>query len=49
MKRIVVAVLAACLLFSATLSDAAKGLKAGDVDPKTGKVIKYWAAPMDPT
>lgn len=24
-------------------------LKAGDVDPKTGKVIKYWVAPMDPT
>ncbi|MFO7553871.1 MAG: efflux RND transporter periplasmic adaptor subunit [Desulfobacterales bacterium] len=25
------------------------GLKAGMVDPKTGKKIKYWAAPMDPT
>ena len=25
------------------------GLKAGDVDPKTGKTIKYWVAPMDPT
>jgi Cu(I)/Ag(I) efflux system membrane fusion protein/cobalt-zinc-cadmium efflux system membrane fusion protein len=24
-------------------------LKAGMVDPKTGKKIKYWAAPMDPT
>lgn len=26
-----------------------KGLKAGMIDPKTGKKIKYWAAPMDPT
>ena len=49
MKRIIVTVFAACLLFSATLSDAAEGLKVGDVDPKNGKVIKYWAAPMDPT
>jgi Cu(I)/Ag(I) efflux system membrane fusion protein/cobalt-zinc-cadmium efflux system membrane fusion protein len=24
-------------------------LKAGDVDPQTGKKIKYWVAPMDPT
>jgi len=28
---------------------AENGLKAGMVDPKTGKKIKYWAAPMDPT
>jgi membrane fusion protein, copper/silver efflux system len=28
---------------------AAEKLKAGMVDPKTGKKIKYWAAPMDPT
>jgi Cu(I)/Ag(I) efflux system membrane fusion protein/cobalt-zinc-cadmium efflux system membrane fusion protein len=29
---------------------AANGdLKAGDVDPQTGKKIKYWVAPMDPT
>ncbi len=28
---------------------AEKGLKAGMIDPKTGKKIKYWAAPMDPT
>ncbi len=27
---------------------AENGLKAGMVDPKTGKKIKYWAAPMDP-
>ena len=26
-----------------------KGLKAGMIDPETGKKIKYWAAPMDPT
>lgn len=30
-------------------SMAAEALKAGMVDPKTGKKIKYWAAPMDPT
>jgi Cu(I)/Ag(I) efflux system membrane fusion protein/cobalt-zinc-cadmium efflux system membrane fusion protein len=28
---------------------AEKALKAGTVDPKTGKKIKYWVAPMDPT
>ncbi len=28
---------------------AEEGLKAGMVDPKTGKKIKYWVAPMDPT
>ncbi len=28
---------------------AEKALKAGMIDPKTGKKIKYWAAPMDPT
>lgn len=28
---------------------AADGLKAGDIDPKNGKKIKYWVAPMDPT
>jgi len=49
MKHIITALLTACLLFSATLSETAAGLKAGDVDPKNGKVIKYWAAPMDPT
>ena len=36
------------------MGDAAKAyaedaLKAGMVDPKTGKKIKYWVAPMDPT
>jgi Cu(I)/Ag(I) efflux system membrane fusion protein/cobalt-zinc-cadmium efflux system membrane fusion protein len=28
---------------------AKKKLKSGMVDPKTGKKIKYWVAPMDPT
>jgi Cu(I)/Ag(I) efflux system membrane fusion protein/cobalt-zinc-cadmium efflux system membrane fusion protein len=28
---------------------AQKDLKAGMIDPKTGKKIKYWTAPMDPT
>ncbi|BBO83225.1 hypothetical protein DSCO28_37910 [Desulfosarcina ovata subsp. sediminis] len=28
---------------------AEEALKAGMMDPKTGKKIKYWAAPMDPT
>ncbi|MBE0586396.1 MAG: efflux RND transporter periplasmic adaptor subunit, partial [Desulfofustis sp.] len=27
---------------------AADGPKKGEVDPKTGKIIKYWVAPMDP-
>ena len=27
----------------------ARNLKAGDLDPQTGKKIKYWVAPMDPT
>lgn len=31
-------------------AEAAEGdLKAGDIDPQTGKRIKYWVAPMDPT
>lgn len=28
---------------------AKKELKTGMIDPKTGKKIKYWASPMDPT
>jgi Cu(I)/Ag(I) efflux system membrane fusion protein/cobalt-zinc-cadmium efflux system membrane fusion protein len=28
---------------------AEDGMKAGDIDPQTGKKIKYWVAPMDPT
>lgn len=39
-------------LFSALrVSESAaleEGLKAGMIDPKTGKKIKYWVAPMDP-
>ncbi len=31
------------------IAHAEEALKAGMVDPKTGKKIKYWAAPMDPT
>jgi Cu(I)/Ag(I) efflux system membrane fusion protein/cobalt-zinc-cadmium efflux system membrane fusion protein len=36
------------LLVSETQA-AQKELKAGMIDPKTGKKIKYWKAPMDPT
>jgi Cu(I)/Ag(I) efflux system membrane fusion protein/cobalt-zinc-cadmium efflux system membrane fusion protein len=32
-----------------TTAHAEEALKAGMLDPKTGKKIKYWAAPMDPT
>ncbi len=28
---------------------AKQELKAGMIDPKTGKKIKYWQSPMDPT
>lgn len=37
------------LLLVMTLPATATDLKQGDVDPANGKVIKYWAAPMDPT
>lgn len=37
-------------IFAMTKVVAAENeLKAGMIDPKTGKKIKYWAAPMDPT
>jgi hypothetical protein len=39
-------------LFSALFTGVAhaeEALKAGMVDPRTGKKIKYWVAPMDPT
>ncbi len=49
MKPIVLTLVAVWFIFGAALSPTLAGLKAGDVDPKTGKVIKYWAAPMDPT
>ncbi len=35
--------------FSSVAHAAKSELKAGMIDPKTGKKIKYWAAPMDPT
>lgn len=47
MNRLIV--ILACLMLAATAALAADGPKAGEVDPKTGKVIKYWVAPMDPT
>lgn len=49
MKRITAALLTLFLLTLIGLSQANAGLKAGDIDPATGKKIKYWAAPMDPT
>ena len=49
MKRIIASLALACLLSSLSLAISAEGPKAGEVDPKSGKVIKYWVAPMDPT
>ncbi len=49
MKPIVLTLIAVWFIFGAALSPTLAGLKAGDVDPKNGKVIKYWVAPMDPT
>lgn len=49
MNRIIVTLVIFLTITSAVVSETAEGLKAGDVDPKSGKVIKYWAAPMDPT
>ncbi len=37
------------ILKVAKVVTAENELKAGLIDPKTGKKIKYWAAPMDPT
>ena len=36
-------------LLTPAVAHADAALKAGMVDPKTGKKIKYWVAPMDPT
>jgi Cu(I)/Ag(I) efflux system membrane fusion protein len=36
-------------LATKTAHGGGQGLKAGMIDPKTGKRIKYWVAPMDPT
>lgn len=45
-----IGVLAVVILQLASVAPAvAETLKAGMVDPKTGKTIKYWVAPMDPT
>lgn len=46
-KIISILVVSFLLMISGSLY-AADGLKAGDIDPKSGKTIKYWAAPMDP-
>lgn len=35
--------------FIPAIAHAEEALKAGMVDPKTGKKIQYWVAPMDPT
>lgn len=35
--------------FAPAIVHAQEALKAGMKDPKTGKTIKYWVAPMDPT
>ena len=47
----IVLVVLSCLIIIFPLPGvfAADRLSAGDTDPKTGKVIKYWVAPMDPT
>lgn len=49
MRKCMLLLLMSGLFFWAIALQAIAGLKAGDVDPKNGKVIKYWAAPMDPT
>lgn len=49
MKRCVLILLQLALLVTVGVAFAADGPKKGEVDPKTGKVIKYWVAPMDPT
>lgn len=48
MRRLLLAVLSIWLCTVGVVL-AADGPKKGEVDPKTGKVIKYWVAPMDPT
>ncbi|MBU1564533.1 MAG: efflux RND transporter periplasmic adaptor subunit [Proteobacteria bacterium] len=49
MKRITTILLTLILLVVVGVTQTVAGLKAGDKDPATGKKIKYWAAPMDPT
>ena len=36
-----------CLAAAAFAQDGKP--RAGEIDPKTGKKLKYWVAPMDPT
>ena len=45
---IVFALCISAYLGQSNLAYAKEDLKAGMIDPKTGKKIKYWAAPMDP-
>ena len=47
--RIIIKTVLLFFLVMASATQAAEGLKAGDVDPATGKVLEYWVAPMDPT
>lgn len=48
--KILIYILSGLVLYSSFCpAYAADGPKAGEVDPKTGKVVKYWVAPMDPT
>lgn len=37
------------MVMMGSMSSAGQTVKAGEIDAKTGKVIKYWVAPMDPT
>lgn len=48
MPRLIAILATLALLVLAGAAHAADGPKAGEVDPKTGKTIKYWVAPMDP-
>lgn len=47
MKYLLLAVLSLWIVATGC-AFAADGPKKGEVDPKTGKIIKYWVAPMDP-
>ncbi len=49
MNRYIVLALVFCLAAPAGIAHAVNGPRAGEVDPKTGKTVKYWVAPMDPT
>ena len=50
LSALILAVLLGAAATQAPCASAADApLKAGDIDPKNGKKIKYWVAPMDPT